>query len=425
MSTIQSLQDPKPYFEQHMKILFVCQYFYPEIFRGNDIAFDWAARGENVTVITAVPNYPSGKFFDGYGLFRRRNELVRGVQVIRVPVVPRGKGGPIRLMLNYFSFVITASVYCFYLAFVQKFDFVFVQQLSPVTMALPALIVKKLQRIPLYIWILDLWPESLSAAGGIKNKYILIFFKFIVRTIYNNSSKLLISSKGFSKSISKQGNYTNKIIYFPNWAEEVFESTASPDKNINLPPLPDGFLIMFAGNIGEAQDFDNIMKAALLLKSNQFIKFIIIGDGRKKEWLGSFIKINHLEDTVFIMGRYPIDFMPAFFKKANAVLLPLKNDIIFNLTAPAKLQAYMASEKPIIAMLSGDGADIINEANCGLAAPAGDFLDLVNKIKIMSNYTPSQLDSLGKNGKKYCLEYFNKHKSLDYLFELMKAAIVQ
>jgi len=408
-----------------MKILFVCQYFYPEIFRGNDIAFDWAARGENVTVITAVPNYPSGKFFEGYGLFQRRKEFVRGVHVIRVPVVPRGKGGPIRLVLNYFSFVMTASVYCFYLAFKEKFDFVFVQQLSPVTMALPALIVKKIQRIPLYVWILDLWPESLSAAGGIKNKYVLMFFKFIVQFIYNNSSRLLISSKGFVKSISNQGNYLNKIIYFPNWAEDVFESATILDKNIILPVLPDGFLIMFAGNIGEAQDFDNIMKAALLLKSNQYIKFIIIGDGRKKEWVESFIKTNHLEDNFFIMGRYPIDFMPAFFKKANAMLLPLKNDIIFNLTAPAKLQAYMASEKPIIAMLNGDGADIINEANCGLAAPAGNFLDLANKITLMSNYTPSQLDSLGKNGKKYCLEHFDKHKSLDYLFELMKAAIVK
>lgn len=408
-----------------MKILFVCQYFYPEIFRGNDIAFDWAARGENVTVITAVPNYPSGKFFEGYGLFQRRKEFVRGVHVIRVPVVPRGKGGPIRLVLNYFSFVMTASVYCFYLAFKEKFDFVFVQQLSPVTMALPALIVKKIQRIPLYVWILDLWPESLSAAGGIKNKYVLMFFKFIVQFIYNNSSRLLISSKGFVKSISNQGNYLNKIIYFPNWAEDVFESATILDKNIILPVLPDGFLIMFAGNIGEAQDFDNIMKAALLLKSNQYIKFIIIGDGRKKEWVESFIKTNHLEDNFFIMGRYPIDFMPAFFKKANAMLLPLKNDIIFNLTAPAKLQAYMASEKPIIAMLNGDGADIINEANCGLAAPAGNFLDLANKITLMSNYTPSQLDSLGKNGKKYCLEHFDKHKSLNYLHEMIKTAVVK
>ena len=408
-----------------MKILFVCQYFYPEIFRGNDIAFDWAARGENVTVITAVPNYPSGKFFEGYGLFQRRKEFVRGVHVIRVPVVPRGKGGPIRLVLNYFSFVMTASVYCFYLAFKEKFDFVFVQQLSPVTMALPALIVKKIQRIPLYVWILDLWPESLSAAGGIKNKYVLMFFKFIVQFIYNNSSRLLISSKGFVKSISNQGNYLNKIIYFPNWAEDVFESATILDKNIILPVLPDGFLIMFAGNIGEAQDFDNIMKAALLLKSNQYIKFIIIGDGRKKEWVESFIKTNHLEDNVFIMGRHPIDFMPAFFKKANAMLLPLKNEIIFNLTAPAKLQAYMASEKPIIAMLNGDGADIINEANCGLAAPAGNFLDLANKITLMSNYTPSQLDSLGKNGKKYCLEHFDKHKSLNYLHEMIKTAVVK
>lgn len=405
-----------------MKILFVCQYFYPETFRGNEVAFDWANRCEDVTVVSAIPNYPLGKFFDGYGLFSKRREIVNGVKVIRIPVVPRGKGGAIRLMLNYFSFAILASIYCFYLSFKQKFDIIFVQQLSPVTMALPALVVKKIQKIPLYMWILDLWPESLASGGGVKNKYILSFFNFLVKTIYSGCTKLLISSRGFTQSILEKGDYSDKITYLPNWAEEVFNTNTPLSINGKLPTLPEGFLVMFAGNIGEAQDFDNIMNAALLLKDNKRIKFVIVGDGRKKDWTNTFVKDNQLEETVYLMGRFPIEMMPAFFEKADIMLITLKNEVIFNLTAPSKLQPYMASGKPIIAMLNGEGANTIRDANCGFIANAGDFEDLAKKITQMSQLPKVELLKLANNGQKYCQEYFDKEKSLQYLYDLIKNA---
>lgn len=408
-----------------MKILFVCQYFYPETFRGNEVAFDWVKRGEDVTVISAIPNYPLGKFFDGYGLFSKRREVVNGVKVIRIPVVPRGKGGAIRLLLNYFSFALLASCYCLYLAYKEKFDIIFVQQLSPVTMALPALVVKRIQKIPLYMWICDLWPESLSSGGGVNNKYILSFFGKIVQTIYSGCTKLLISSRGFTQSILEKGDYSNKITYLPNWAEEVFNNNTPLSTNSNLPQLPEGFLVMFAGNIGEAQDFDNIMNAALLLKNNKNIKFVIVGDGRKKEWTESFVKDNQLEETVFLMGRFPIETMPSFFEKADIMLISLKNEVIFNLTAPSKLQPYMASGKPVIAMLNGEGASVIRDANCGLIANAGDFEDLANKIEQMSNFSDAELQTLGDNGQKYCNEYFDKDKSLQHLYDLMKKGVQQ
>jgi glycosyltransferase involved in cell wall biosynthesis len=402
-----------------MKILFVTQYFYPETFRGNDIAFDLANRGEDVTVITAIPNYPTGKYFDGYDLFKKRKEIINNVKVIRLPVIPRRKGGVLTLMLNYFSFAIVASLFSIFLSVKEKFDFIFAQQLSPVTSVLPAIIVKKIQKIPLFLWVLDLWPESLISAGNVKNKYVISFFMQVVKLAYRISDIILISSRGFAKSIIMKGNYNKKIIYFPNWAEDVFNNNST----VSIPELPPGFLVMFAGNIGESQDFENIMNAALLLKENKNIKFIFVGDGRKKDWVVNFAKEHNLEQTVYFYGHYPIDAMPTFFRYASIMLLTLKNELIFNLTVPAKLQAFMASAKPVIGMLNGEGAEIINDAQCGLSVSSGDYEGLVKKIEILYNMSGYDLNILGENGRHYYESYFNKDKSLAYLYDLITASI--
>ena len=184
-----------------MKILFVCQYFYPEVFRGNDIAIHWAEVGHDVHVVCGVPNYPHGKFYDGYGLFKKRHEVIKGVRVTRLPIFPRGNG-KIMLMLNYFSYLIVAWVYMLFHALFHKYDRVFVQQLSPVIMSAPGVLYKRIRKVPLYTWVLDLWPESLTAAGGINNKYILAFFRHYVKSQYKHSDKILISSRSFERSIA-------------------------------------------------------------------------------------------------------------------------------------------------------------------------------------------------------------------------------
>lgn len=400
-----------------MKILFVTQYFYPEIFRGNDIVFDLVKRGETVTVLTAIPNYPAGKYYNGYGLIKRRKENINGVKVIRLPVIPRGKGGALTLMLNYLSFAFVASLYSLILgAAKEKYDLIFAQQLSPITSVLPALIVKKIQKIPLFLWVLDLWPESLVSAGNVKNRFIIEPFLQIVKLSYKNSDKILISSKGFTKSILEKGNHNSKLIYFPNWAEDVF---TEPSKLELTPVLPKGFLIMFAGNIGEAQDFESIMKAALLLKNNNQIKFIFIGAGRKKEWLINFVKGHDLAETIYLYEHYPIHSMPSFFIHASVMLLPLKDELIFNLTVPAKLQAYMASAKPVIGMLNGEGAEIINESQCGITVRSGDYDQLAKQIQNLYLMSDDELKRYGENGKEYYECYFNKRKCLNYLYNLL------
>lgn len=405
-----------------MKILFISQYFYPETFRGNDIAFDCQSRGNDVTVICGTPNYPQGKFFKGYNWFRKHKEVINGVKVIRVPIIPRGKGGALMLLLNYFSYMIVGGLYAVYLAIFKKYDCVFIQQLSPVLMSVPGIIYKKLRAVPLYVWVLDLWPESLMSAGNINNRTILSFFNWFAKLQYKNATKILISSKSFSESINKKGDFSSKIIYFPNWAEDVFtkEDTC---KNFQMPNLPAGFKVMFAGNIGEAQDFDHLMESALKLKEKKDIQFIFIGDGRKKRWVEDYIEEHQLRDTVHLLGRYPIETMPSFFEKADAMIVSLKNELIFNLTAPAKIQAYMSAKKPIIGMISGEGNTLIKEAKCGIAVEAGDTNSFTKAIKQLKEMDDLCLKEMGSNGFIFCQSYFNKESCMNNLNKILEDSI--
>ena len=230
-----------------MRILLVTQYFHPENFKSNDIAFELAKRGYDVTVLTGIPNYPKGRFFNGYGLFKRRSEVFHGVKIVRTFVIPRGNGGAIMLAMNYISWAFFGSVVAFFMSLFRRFDAIIVHQTSPVTQGFPALVVKCMRGTPIYFWVLDLWPESLRAAGGIKNGFILNLFGKVVGLMYRCSDRILISSRGFAKSICAKGRFEDKLEYFPNWAEDVFENSSAG----NVPYLPEGFKVMFAGNVGE------------------------------------------------------------------------------------------------------------------------------------------------------------------------------
>lgn len=398
------------------KILIISPHFHPEDFKCNDVAFELARRGYDVTALSDIPNYPAGKFYDGYGFFRRRRETVGGVRIIRTGVIPRGDGSGKRLALNYLSFAFTACVRAVFMGLFRRYDVVLVHETSPITVGLPALIIKALQkRSKLLFWVLDLWPESLQAAGNINNRRILSFFSGMARLIYRKSDTILISSRSFRTSILEKGDFENKLVYFPNWAEDVFASAETKE----IPQLPEGFKVMFAGNIGQAQDFDSVMKAALLLKDEKDVKFIIVGDGRKKAWVDAFVKENGLEDTVHMMGRFPLDTMPSFFEKADAMFLSLKDDFIFSLTAPAKLQTYMASGKPIIAMINGETRSLIQESGCGYSCASGDAQGLADAILRMKSLSEEERQAMGRNGFDYFDRNFRKDKCMDHLEELI------
>lgn len=399
-----------------MKILILTQYYFPENFKSNDLSFELQKRGHDVTVLTGLPNYPEGKMFEGYGVFKNRKQVVNGVKIIRSLLLLRGKGGGIRLFLNYFSFAFFASLKAFFLNFSNKYDAIIVHEPSPITQFYPALLLKKLQNVPVYFWVMDLWPESLETAGGVKNKFVLHFFKNMVIGFYKNSEKILITSKGFRESILEKGNFADQLEYFPNWAEDVI---SEGDKNYPVPDLPPGFKVMFAGNVGEAQDLEAIMETALSLKHHEIIKFIIVGDGRKMAFVQEFIQKNQLEKTVITVGRFPVESMASFFAKADVMLVSLKDDKIFNLTVPAKVQAYMSASKPIIAMLNGEGAEIIQEAKCGLAVPAGNSKRLAETILKMSNLPSSRLEQMGVNSRNFFHENYQLSSCIDNLERIL------
>lgn len=400
-----------------MKILIVTQYFYPETFKSTDLAFELKKRGHDVTVLAGIPNYPEGKIYEGYGFFKNRSQNVNGVKIIRSLLLPRGNGGGIRLFLNYYSFAFFASIKAFILGLRNKYDAVIVHEPSPITQFYPALLLKKLWKTPVYFWVMDLWPESLSVAGGVKNKLVLGYYESVVKNFYKNSEKILITSKGFRKSINEKGDFDSKIVYFPNWAED---SISEGNKNYKIPELPDGFKVMFAGNIGEAQDLDNIMNAALELKNNKNIKFVLVGDGRKMPFVNEFIKENQLQETVYLAGRFPVEAMASFFSKADVMLVTLKDDPIFNLTVPAKVQAYMSASKPIVAMLNGEGADNIAEANCGFTIKAGDYKTLAETILKASELPKSELERMGENSRKFYEENFRMSECISNLEKILE-----
>lgn len=403
--------------KEKKKILFVCQYFYPEVFRGNDVSFHLAKQGHDVHVVTGIPNYPAGKFYDGYGWWKKRHEVIDGVKVTRLPIIPRGNN-KIMLMLNYFSYMIVAWIWMLFHAIGHKYDRVFVQQLSPVMMTSPAILYKKLRGVPLYTWVLDLWPESLTAAGGISNKYVLAFFKSFVKSEYKHSDKILISSRSFVESIKEYGDYEDKVIYYPQWADGA--SDANAVKNFALPEIPSGFRLMFAGAVGEAHGFDCTMKAALQTKEHKDIKWIIVGDGRRLDYVKGFIKEHGLEETVFTLGRYPSETMPLFFEQADVMLVTLNDDPLFKLYAPAKISSYMASSRPIIAVLNGEGGEVIKEAKCGWHLAAGDAEGFAKLVIELSQTDKAVLQEMGVNGRAYYDEHFTKEKCLRKLEDIME-----
>jgi len=372
----------------------------------NDLALDLKQRGHSVTVLTGIPNYPDGRFFPGYGFFKRTTEDFSGIQVLRVPLVSRGKAKGLRLALNYFSFAFFASLlgpfYC-----KGNYDAIFVFETSPVTVGLPAILLKNIKKAPIFFWILDLWPENLSATGAVSSPFILGAVRRLVRFIYANCDRILISSKGFLAQVTSLGFPQENVRYFPNWAEDVYWRGAA---GVTEPAegLPEGFKIVFAGNIGAAQGFDTILKAAAILREKPDIHWVIIGDGRLAQWVVGEIKNTKLENNVHMLGRHTPETVVKIFSTADALLVTLRPDPAFALTVPGKIQSYLACGKPIIASLDGEGARLVEEAGAGIACPAGDAEALAKAVLALYNMPRESRAEMGKKGFKFCKDNFSR-----------------
>ncbi len=373
-----------------------------------------AGRGHQITVLTGIPNYPGGKFFPGYGFTRQKVQNYKGIKVVRVPLIPRGKGGRIRLALNYFSFALIASllgpIKCR-----DVYDVIFVYEPSPITVGLPAIVMKKVKSAPIVFWVQDLWPESLSATGAVRSRSIMKAVEMLVRFIYSHCDRILVQSKSFIDAIVQTGVERSKIEYFPNSAEDVLSSGKECKDSMRGINFPEGFRIMFAGNIGAAQDFETILCAAERLKEHRDIHWMIVGDGRMLPWVREQVKIRRLEKTFHLLGRHPVTAMPSFYARADVMLVTLKRDPIFALTIPAKVQSYLACSKPIIAALDGEGARVIEEAGAGLTCPAEDPEALAKTVLKAYNMTVDERGKMALKGRAYFEKNFESSLLLDRL----------
>ena len=406
-----------------MKILIVCQYYAPEPFRITDIATELLKRGHHVDVLTGIPNYPEGRFYKGYGFAQRRFEILDGVRVFRVPIIPRGKGTAIHLALNYASFVVSGTLRALTIPR-HYYDVVLIYQLSPVIMAIPGIIAASHICVPMVLYVADLWPESLSAARGTSNKAILRFVGRIVDWIYRKSKTILVTSKGFMDSIILRGQSPYKLKYIPQYPEDVYRPATVTLEDLARGEMPKGFNIVFTGNIGVAQGLDVVIEAATKLLSYNDINWVIIGDGRAREALEKTSVSKGLGQRVHFLGRRPMARIPIYLALSDAALLCLGPAPLFSLTLPAKIQSYFACGIPIIGCINGDAANVILESGAGLVGRAGDATALAENVLAMYRASSEERKMYSKNALRYFNENFRKDRLIAEIELNLRQAVI-
>lgn len=388
-----------------MRIKFVSQYFYPEPFSNTNIASGLLAAGHSLTVMTAVPNYGSEAFYPGYSNHQQRSGEWRGVRIERMWTFPRGKN-KLSLIFNYAAFVLSGTRHALSIK-KGEYDLVFVSLLSPIFMAIPAIIIARRLNIPLVYWLQDLWPESATENLGIRSPLILKSLASVCGWIYRKADLLLVQSKAFPRYLDGHGVKAEHIKVFPNTAPKDFSPLARGD--VERPDfLPqNGFNLMYAGNVGEAQGFDAVVEAAKRVDAECDVNWIIVGDGRGMQRLRKLVEQEGLQDRFVFAGRFPEEKMPGFFAHADAMLVILKDFPIFSLTVPYKVHTYLSSGRPILAALNGEGAHTVKESGAGFAVPAEDSAKLAAAVETMARLPPKDREAMGCKGREYFEEYYS------------------
>ncbi len=405
-----------------MKVLVLSQYFWPESFRINEVVESLQRSGCEVAVLTGQPNYPDGYIFTGYRAWKSGKENhSAGYSIIRVPLIPRGNAGAIRLTLNYLSFIFTAAIWGSWLLRGEKFDVVLVYAPSPILQAIPAVWLAWLKQAKLVTWVQDLWPESLSATGFVKSARLLKIIESVVRWIYRKNDLLLVQSKAFMQPVKMMAGRT-KVVYHPNPGQsENMQKNAVAHAAYKLMP---GFNIVFTGNLGSAQGLDTVLDAAELLKSYEDVKFVLIGSGSRSEWLQKEVLHRGLTN-VKLPGRFKTESMPSIMTQASALLVSLTRHPILAMTVPSKLQPYLAAGRPLIASLDGEGARVVREAGAGLVCPADDADALAQAVLLLRDTSCEERARMGRAGQKYYLENYDPEILANRLVAILREIVWQ
>jgi glycosyltransferase involved in cell wall biosynthesis len=413
-----------------VKILIVSQYFWPEFFIINDLVKTLESQGHKVKVLTGKPNYPHGQLYDGYVHKGTQEELfAENTVIFRAPLRPRKTGGAKNLFLNYWSFIWNGMRFFPAAVKNEHYDAILVFAPSPITMAIPAIYLKWKLKTHLAIWVQDLWPESLSATGFIKNRLLLALVGLVVRGIYSQADTLLVQSKGFIKPVSRYAD-VEKIIYYPNSYKDECLGVEQDLSHLNDNALPidltslleQFFCVTFTGNLGTAQSLETIVDAAAKLKHLTNLRIVLVGSGSLSGWLLEQ-KVNRKLDNLFLAGRLPSERVSQIFMRSEALLVTLGKEKIFSYTIPSKIQAYLASGRPIIAALDGEGAKVVEKSGAGLTCGAEDVDGLVSCIERLCNMTALEKQKMSESGRNYYLEHFEMDSQAKNLINILNNRI--
>jgi colanic acid biosynthesis glycosyl transferase WcaI len=404
-----------------MRILIVTEHFWPEDFRINDLASGLRERGHDVSVVTGMPNYPKGRYFDGYGLRGPWRERVDGNVVHRVPIFPRGNGRAWRLALNYASYALLGSLWA--RSRRASWDAVLVFQPSPATTIIPALAARR-AGVPVVTWILDLWPDTLESTGMVRNAFLVRAISALSAWLYRRCDHVLGQSPAYTPRLEELGVAPERIGYLPSWAEELYEAPPAPaSRGATQEPWERGFSVMFAGNLGRVQALDVVLDAAERLRDRTECHWVFVGDGAQRGWLEAEVERRRLAHCVHLVGRRPVEEMPSWFARASAMLVSLKREPILAMTIPGKIQSYLAAGAPIIGSLDGEGARVITESGAGFASPAEDAAALAASVDRMMSLAPQDRAELGKRGRAYYREHFARRAALDRVESTLQRAV--
>lgn len=379
-----------------LEILYLSQYFHPEQFLNNHIAKALVEAGHRVDVVTCVPNYPAGRFFDGYSNARRKEELWEGVHVHRVFTIARGKSA-LQLIANYLAYPVAASWRIMRLMKRRRPALSFVSMPSPLFQALAGIFAKRVFGVPTIYWVQDIWPDSAIITLRLKNRFFIRALTWVCGWIYRQADIVMVQSDGFHGKIAEFDVDPKRIVTLPNSAADFFK----PLNADSIPPrlralVPEDVrTLMFAGNIGVSQDFDTIIAAAQLLSPEIDLLIIIVGSGRDEDRVKAKIDQEGLSDRFKFLGRHPESDMPALFACADGMLVSLRDEPIFALTVPSKVQAYLACGKPILASLAGEGSLIIKGSQVGLAVAPGSPLELSRAMEEFAKTDRAALVEMG------------------------------
>lgn len=405
---------------RHSRTLVVCQHFWPEAFRINDICDFLSEKGCDIEVLCGIPNYPEGKFYDGYSWFTRRRQNHNGIKVRRAFEIPRGNNSNFRILLNYLSFP-WASLFHIPRLLTKSYDKILLYQLSPVMMVIAGIIVGKIKKVETTLYVLDLWPENLFSVLNVKNRFMRKIATKVSHWHYRKVDKLIVlSEKMKTKLVAVTGISGDKIIVLPQACEKIYEENVH-DKKLSE-RFKNGFNILFTGNISPAQSFETVIAAALKLKAQgiEGINWIIVGDGMSRKWLEEEVKKAGLSDSFYFEGFKPVTDIPKYNSVADLLIGCLSKSDLLEATIPAKVMSYFAAGKPMVLAMDGEVQQLVNDkARCGFAGPTEDSAALAANIKKVYDMPAKERQKMGARGRAYHFAHFERNLILGKLYDFI------